>query len=221
MSIQHDDAPARGTINNIPITVSPILKFAASPSTEHSDKDSILLDTQESLPCVILLYSGTTVDKSYDDLIQASLDDTPPSNSPRNSAALEGIPHFLCHDSKVTMDHKGGFHMGYINSSPESGFQFIFISNTRSRKVDFSIPLPYFKQHWTTLLVDDRFYWPFHSQIIPKISNILQKSPLNQLCIFQMSSLPMSTLSLQSSGSLQTQPTSLAKSVQQGEMRSY
>ena len=33
VSIQHDDAPARGTIKNISIPVSPILKFAVSPYT--------------------------------------------------------------------------------------------------------------------------------------------------------------------------------------------
>ena len=95
MSIQHDDAPACGTIKDILIPVSPILKCAASPSTEHSYKDSISSDTQESPPFVILLDSGTTVDKSYDDLIQDSQDDTSPSKSPRNASALEGISHSL------------------------------------------------------------------------------------------------------------------------------
>ena len=46
VSIQHDDAPAHGTIKNITIPVSPILK-CASPSTEHSYKDSISSDIQE------------------------------------------------------------------------------------------------------------------------------------------------------------------------------
>ena len=164
MSIQHDDAPAHGTINNIPIPVSPILKCVASTSTKHSDKDSISSDTQESSPYVILLNSGTTVEKSYDNLIQDSRDDTPPSKSPRNASDLEGIPHFLCHDYKVSMDHKGVFHKGYINNSPESGFQFIVRRNARSRKVDFSVPLPDFKQHCNTLLGEDRFF-PGHSTV--------------------------------------------------------
>ena len=88
VSIQHDNAPARGTIKNIPILVSPILKCAASPSTEHLDKDSISSDTQESPPYVILLDSVTTFEKSYDDLIRDSQDDTYPSKSPINAAAL-------------------------------------------------------------------------------------------------------------------------------------
>ena len=45
VSIQRDNTFARGTINNIPITVSPILKFLASPSTEQSDKGSISSET--------------------------------------------------------------------------------------------------------------------------------------------------------------------------------
>ena len=53
------------------------------------------------------------------------------------------------------MNHKGDFHKGYINYSPETIFQFIVRKIARSRKVDFSVPLPDFKQHWTTLLVDD------------------------------------------------------------------
>ena len=65
VSIQHYDAPARGTINNIPIPVSPILKCAASSSTEPSDKNSISSDTQESPPYVIRLDYGTTFKKSY------------------------------------------------------------------------------------------------------------------------------------------------------------
>ena len=70
MPIQHENAPARGTIKNIPIPVSPILKCVASPSTEHSYNDSISSETQESPPYVILLDSETTVEKSYNDLIQ-------------------------------------------------------------------------------------------------------------------------------------------------------
>ena len=56
------------------------------------------------------------------------------------------------------MDHKGAFHKLYINYSPEIGFQFIVRKNASSRKVGFSVPLPDFIQHWTTLLGDDIFF---------------------------------------------------------------
>ena len=112
VSIQHNDTPARGTIKNIPIPVSHILRNEASPSTEPLEHDSITSDEKKSPPYVILLDSGTTVKRSCDDLIKDSRDDTSPPKSPSNAAALEGIPHFLCHDSKFTMDHKGEFHKG-------------------------------------------------------------------------------------------------------------
>ena len=50
------------------------------------------------------------------------------------------------------MDHKGEFHKGYINYSPEFGFQLIVRWNAGSRNIDFTVPLPDFKQHWNTLL---------------------------------------------------------------------
>ena len=62
------------------------------------------------------------------------------------------------------MDRKGAFHQGYINYSPEGGFQFIFIRSTRSRKVDFTVPLPNFKHHWTKLMGYDRLF-PGHSTV--------------------------------------------------------
>ena len=61
--IQHDNVLARGTIKNIPITVSPILKCDASTSPEQSDNGSISTELIDSPPCVILLESGTTVKK--------------------------------------------------------------------------------------------------------------------------------------------------------------
>ena len=62
------------------------------------------------------------------------------------------------------MDHKGDFQKGYINYSPETGLKFTVRRNARSIKVDFSVPLPYFKQHWTTLLGDDILF-PVHSTV--------------------------------------------------------
>ena len=115
MSIHHNDTPTHGTIKNISIPVSLILRIAASPSTETLEQGPITSDEQSSPPYVILLYNVTTVKISYNNIIKGSQDDTSTPKSPRNSAALEGIPHFLRHDSKKMMNHKGVFHNGYIN----------------------------------------------------------------------------------------------------------
>ena len=78
VSIQHNDTPARGTINNIPITVSPIMITAEYPSTETLEHDSITPYEKTSPPYVILKDSGTTVKISYDDFIKDSQYDTSP-----------------------------------------------------------------------------------------------------------------------------------------------
>ena len=222
VSIQHNDTPARGTIKNIPIPVFPILTTAASPSIEHLEHDSMTSYEKKSPPYVILLDSGTTVTRSYDELIKDSIDDTSPPKSPSNAAALEGIPHFPRHDSKVTIYHKGVFHKGYINYSPESGFQFIFRRDARSRKVDFSVPLPDFKQHWTTLLGDERLF-PGHSTVSSflKFTTSDKNAPSLKLCICQTPSIPMSTLSQQIPRSLKPSPTILAGLIQWIKTRSY
>ena len=62
------------------------------------------------------------------------------------------------------MDHNGAYHKGYIDYTPEGGFKFIVRRNARSRKVDWSIPLPDFKQNWTTLVGEDILI-PGHSTV--------------------------------------------------------
>ena len=115
VSIQHDGTLACGTIKNIPIPVFTILRTVASPSTEPLKHNSITPDEQKSPPYVILLDSGTTVEISYDKLIKDNWNYTSPPKSPSNEFALEGIPNFLCYNSKFTKDHKGSLHKGYIN----------------------------------------------------------------------------------------------------------
>ena len=62
------------------------------------------------------------------------------------------------------MYHTGALHKGYINYSPKVGSQFIARRNARSRKVDFTVKLPDFKQNWTNLLRDDRLF-PGHFRV--------------------------------------------------------
>ena len=64
------------------------------------------------------------------------------------------------------MYHKGVFHKGYINHSPEFGFKFLVIRNARSRKIDFTVPLLDFTQQWTTLIGEDILF-PVYSTVSP------------------------------------------------------
>ena len=53
------------------------------------------------------------------------------------------------------MDQKGELHKGYINYPPEFFFHFTVRQNVRFRKIYFTVPIPDFKQHWTTLIEDN------------------------------------------------------------------
>ena len=62
--IQHNDSLFWGTINNIPLPVSPIIQSDASPPSNISNGISQLSDIPDSPPYVILLDSDITAKKS-------------------------------------------------------------------------------------------------------------------------------------------------------------
>ena len=62
------------------------------------------------------------------------------------------------------MDHEGSFHKGFLTHSPDTGFRFIVKRNLRSTRIDFAVPLPNFKQSWSTL-VGDNILLPGHSTV--------------------------------------------------------
>ena len=154
VSIQHNGSLVRGTINNIPLPVSPIIQSDSLLPSNTSDDSSQSSDIPDSSTYVIVLDSGITVKKSYDNLIKLGRNDVSTSQSSENSTTLEVIPDFLPHESKVTMYCKGGFHKVYIHFSPKLWFQFAVRHNLCSRKIYFTILIPDFKQNWTTLVVD-------------------------------------------------------------------
>ena len=92
------------------------------------------------------------MEKIFNELIKAGCDNNYISPSTNVAMDIEGIPQLLRHNSKVTMDNKDELNKVYIHFSPKLGFQFTVRQNSRSRKIDFTLPLPGFKQNWTTLL---------------------------------------------------------------------
>ena len=82
------------------------------PQSKTSEDSYQLSYIPDSPQYVIRLYSGINIEQSYSGLIKSGRGDVSPSQSYNNATTLEGIPHLLRHDSKVTMDHKGAFHKG-------------------------------------------------------------------------------------------------------------
>ena len=137
------------------------------PNVQTDDADAI------SLTYTILLDDGSTIESSFEDLAKPGKPSSSP-NSATVTSSLEGIPTCLHPNSKVTMDHEGVFHKGYIHLLPEGGFQFVVRRNARSTKIDWSVPLPNFKQSWTTLMGDDILF-PGHKTV----SSFLRSNTLN------------------------------------------
>ena len=72
------------------------------------------------------------------------------------------------------MDHNGAFRQVYINYSPEFGFQFLVRRNARYRKIDFTVPLPDFK-NWTTLIGEDILFTG-HSTVISFLTSAMKSA---------------------------------------------
>ena len=64
------------------------------------------------------------MEQRYDELIKTGRGDDYTSPYTDVATAPKVIPHFLLQESKVTIDHKGAIHKGYIQSSLELEFQF-------------------------------------------------------------------------------------------------
>ena len=135
------DTSIRGTIQNVPFDESIVLSSASSP-------------TSKPFAYTILLDDGTTIDSTFEDLVKVGSTDQPPTDS-SDISIFDGLPYFLHNNSKITMDHNGSFHKGYLQYDKATGFQFVVRRNSRSLKVDWCVPLPDFKQNWTTLVAED------------------------------------------------------------------
>ena len=156
-----DGDPRRGTVQRIP------LPYVALSSTDTA--------TSDHPKYAVHLDDGTTVEATYEQLVLGTVSSDPPeSKTVPTTIDSDGMPHFLRPDSKVTLDHNGAYHKGFIQRTPQGGYVFEVRRNVRSPKVDWSLPLPNFKQTWTTLVGDDILI-PGHSAV----SSFLRPSTTN------------------------------------------
>ena len=104
----------------------------------------------------IQLDNGTTIEQSYEQVVSTQLTShTAAPSAASDAARVSGIPACFQHNAKVTLDHEGSFHKGFISYSETAGFHFVVRRNLRSTKVDWSTPLHDFKRNWVALCQDD------------------------------------------------------------------
>lgn len=145
-----DGINQRGTIQNIPLPSSPLEDTAVVTPSGHIEPND-----ENSMKYTVLLDNNTTHELTFNDLLTPPAD-SPPVDPSAPSTVWAGIPsRYLHQDAKITLEHDGTYHKGYLNYSPESGFEFLVRRNVRSKKIDFRVPLPNFARTWTTLLAEE------------------------------------------------------------------
>jgi hypothetical protein len=164
ISLTVNDHQVRGTIQNVPMPSTNLIPSANTVLPgEDGDHPNIY---------TILLDDGTTVERKFEDLLDPT-DSSPPSATDVVNP-FAGLPSFLHEGQKVTVDHNGAFHKGFIHHSPSAGFHIAVKRNLRSTKNDFTVPLLNFRQNWSTL-VGDNIVIPGHGTV----STFLQSNTAN------------------------------------------
>jgi hypothetical protein len=112
--ITKDDTKLKGTIQNVPI---PFSHIGTATFVTSSDPDS---DTKTTY--TVLLDDGTTAEVPFEALVDPIDRSIPQGTSLAN--VYDGLPAFFSEGSKVTIDHNGAFHKGFLHYSPEGDFKF-------------------------------------------------------------------------------------------------
>jgi hypothetical protein len=143
--IASDESSTKGTIQNIPLPCD-------DSTIDNPTKYTVHLD------------NGTTVEADFHQLADPSKTSTTMDEASYTNARISGLPHDLQPNSKVTFDHNGAFHKGYLIHTPEHGFSFEYRRHPRATKAEWSVPLPNFLLNWPNLMADDILF-PGHSTI--------------------------------------------------------
>ena len=108
------------------------------------------MSNPESPHYLVQFDDGTTKSVSASDM--SSLIPKPPEAAMDNDGAL--LPPFLQEKSKVTYDHDGQYHKGYLTKSPDGVYRFSYKSHVNKKKEDWGVALPNLSRTWTTLCAE-------------------------------------------------------------------
>ena len=109
----------------------------------------IPMDPKLSPQYLIQFNDGTT--KSFPASKMASLIPKPRA-LPSDSSHL--LPPFLCLNSKITFEHEGQYHKGYLSKTPDGPYCFSYKSHINKKQPNWMIPLPNLTSNWQDLCMD-------------------------------------------------------------------
>ena len=106
---------------------------------------------------LLQLHDGTTLTKTLsemDEIADSPINKTAVSPSP-SLPILDSLPSWLQHGSKVTYDHGGEFHKGFIMVLPDGTARFSCRRQRSSRQESWGVDLPNLIRDWPTMSVDN------------------------------------------------------------------
>jgi len=124
-----------GTVMDIPLTV-----------------DSSTYDSSDSTPSYTVLFdNGTSASIPLRDM--TSIIPKPPIDVDPSDSQASLLPPFLRLHSKITYEHDGQYHKGYLGQL-DGVYRFIFKSHTNKRKEEWGVNLPNLPTTWVDLCVE-------------------------------------------------------------------
>eukprot|EP00956_Cyclotella_meneghiniana_P020999 scaffold37679_cov76-Cyclotella_meneghiniana.AAC.13 len=156
VTLTRNGSPLKGTVANVPL---PYMPSIVTNSTDASSPDD------QSTQYVIQLDDGTTQEVEFSEL--APLLQNLPSetvSSDTSSSPFASLPYILQRNAKITIDHQGAFHKGYLDHTIEGGFQFVAKRAPNSKKHLWSVPLPDFTHQWYSMVAENVII-PGHSTV--------------------------------------------------------
>jgi len=130
----------------------------------------IPIDPTSSSQYIILFDDGTTKSISARDM--PSFIPKPRTGESVSDSSLL-LPPFLRLNSKITFDHEGQYHKGYLTKLPEGIYCFSYKSHVNKKHPDWSVPLPNLPTTWHELCAEGILY-PGHS-----ISSLIRDTSAN------------------------------------------
>jgi hypothetical protein len=119
----------------------------------------IPLNPTTSPQYLVLFEDGSTKSVSAKDM--PSFIPKPPT-TPSDPSSSHLLPPFLCINSKISFDHEGQYHKGYLTKSPDGEYLFAYKSHVNKKQPDLTVPLPNLPTTWQDLCAKGILY-PGHS----------------------------------------------------------
>jgi hypothetical protein len=114
--------------------------------------DSSADDSSNSSPSYVVLFdNGTSASIPLRDM--ASIIPKPPVDIDSSKSQDSLLPPFLWLNSKITYEHDGQYHKGFLGKS-NGVYRFVFKSHANKRKEEWGVNLPNLPTTWVDLCVE-------------------------------------------------------------------